>query len=59
MKNLKSLPDTLLHLTNSLSILELEECKIKALPDWMSEMKILETFTLINNDIDTLDKELT
>ncbi len=36
MPNLRSLPATMVNMANSLEQLELEECKISELPDWLS-----------------------
>ena len=59
MINLKALPNEMSKLTNNLQIFELQGCKMSVLPDWLSELKKLQTFSLINNCIESLDDEIT
>jgi Leucine-rich repeat (LRR) protein len=56
MPNLRGLPKEMVNMANCLEVLELEECKITELPDWLSELNKLETFSLINNGIIALNK---
>lgn len=59
MPTLTRLPSEMFALANNLETLELEECKINHLPDWLSEMKRMETFSLINNGLSALSREIT
>jgi Leucine-rich repeat (LRR) protein len=36
MPNIRNLPPSMVNLANSLQVLELEDCKINELPDWLS-----------------------
>ena len=58
MPNVTCLPDSMEHLHNLIE-LSIEGCQLKELPDWMSELKRLISFSMLNNGLTILANEVT
>jgi Leucine-rich repeat (LRR) protein len=55
MPLLKAIPDEIFRL-EKLEMLGLEDCRMSELPDCLSEMRNLISFSLVNNHLDRLSR---